>query len=424
MCDRMETFFLFMVWYARTCVVYLGSNRCACLHKLPTCNGHRRIMILGILNAGGPSPAPAAPVVRVVDSLPALAAPESAQLRFTLPDALNYRRYVYRRSGCDAFTVKKIATQVRKNGNAATHYYRKLFTLKDGTPLINFLDFSHVDCCKIIRSRACGLQFRMDKRASFYWKALVAVGLTNAQLREFLTSPITSVKFMPSSTSDARREDGLGSLLWPWTWSWIFEREDDTWIALEPDLGGREMNFQVAAPAGHPRRTGVVLTPRIFPVQYGGLEDEVWRRHLLEELSSGRFMPEIDCRPDGWCDNNPIAKAIEGWLLWEFEAARGNPYTQDLLQLQLVRNPIQIPSGASAILQPLDTLSLTQMPALAADSEEGPLQDVLDGQTGTQDFVADGGYTSSWATIDQWVQQSAQRQDSREWSWQGWQDQT
>ena len=388
-----------MVWYARTCVVHLGSNRCACLHKLPTCNGHRRIMMSSILTAGGSSPALAAPVVRGVDSLPALAAPESAQLRFTLADALKYRRYVYRRPDC-LFTVRQIATQVRLNGNAATHYYRKLFTLKDGTPLINFLDFSHVDWCKIIRSRACGLQFRFDKRTFFHWKALVAVGLTDAQLREFLTSPITSVKFMPSSTSDAiyhRPGDAVSNSV---TWSWIFEREDDTWIALEPDLGGREMNFQVAAPAGHPRRTGVLLTPRIAD-QYGGLEDEVWRRHMLEEISSGRFMPEIDCRPDGWCDNNPIAKAIEGWLLWELWAARINPYARDLLQLQLVRDPIQIPSGATAILQPLDTPSLTQMPALAADSEEGPLQDVLDGHgltsTEAAAFVADGGSYSQLA---------------------------
>ena len=277
---------------------------------------------------------------------------------------------------------------------------------------------------------------------------MVSVGLTEAQLLEFLTSPITSVKFVPSSTEDAiyhRPGDAVSNSV---TWSWIFEREDDTWIALEPGLAGRKMDFQVAAPADHPRHTGivrVVLTPRIADL-YGGLEDEVWRRHILEELSSGRFMPEIDCRPDGWCDNNPIAKAIEGWLLWEFEAAIGNPYTQDLLQLQLVRNPIQIPSGATAILQPLDTTpSLTQMPALAADSEEGPLQDVLDGRTSTEDFVEDGGWygrlartirTSphplihpqgeprGWSVGPAGAQHIPPAPGGRGWSWQGSQDHT
>jgi len=94
-------------------------------------------MMSSILTAGGSSPALAAPVVRVVDSLPALAAPESAQLRFTLADALKYRRYVWSVST----QFMEVATKVRKKGNAATHYYRKIFTLKDGTPLINFLDF-------------------------------------------------------------------------------------------------------------------------------------------------------------------------------------------------------------------------------------------------------------------------------------------
>ena len=245
----------------------------------------------------GSSPAPAAPVVGiVVDPLPALAAPsiESAQRRFTLADALKYRIVIYERNECARSDLPR---QVRKVSNAATHYYRKMFTLKDGTALINCLEFSHIDdpCTIICLKRADDrpdYQFRFDKKVYFRWKALVACGLTTAQLIEFLSSPITSVKFVPSSTSEEIYHVPGNAVSNSVTWSWIFEREDGTWIALEPGISGTKMNFQIAALADHPCHTGIVLTPRGaggrdaeasyervweagLAILYGGLEDEV-----------------------------------------------------------------------------------------------------------------------------------------------------
>ena len=283
--------------------------------------------------ASGSSPALAAPVVGIVfDSLPALAAPESAQLRFTLEDAMTCRHTIYIRTNMR----HQKATQLRQKGNAATHYYRKIFTMKDGTPLINSLDFSHVGHCRIIRFRpavrACGTshQFRHDKRVAFSWRALVAVGLTEAQLFEFVSSPITSVKLMPCRFQPpVGNSDRIPTTV---TWSWIFEREDRNWMALEPGLAGTMMDFQVFGEECHPRHGTVVPTPRLYQgeracerswervwerqvaILYGGLEDEVWQRHMVEELSSGCFKPEIEWGPHGGWPK---------WLVWEIEKAMG-----------------------------------------------------------------------------------------------------
>ena len=357
--------------------------------------------------ASGSSPASAAPVVHAaVDSLPALAAPESPRLRYTLADALQYKDKINNRPSSIG-RIHEVRIQVRKKGNAATHYYRKLFTLKDGTPLVKFLDFSHAERCKIMCigledvSRDRYWEFRHDNIAVFKWKALIAVGLTDAQLVAFLHYPITSVKFVPSrimyvmsnpiSPQPRNLVSGHDVMDVPTTvnWSWIFEREDGSWIALEPGLAGKKMMFQIEGRAAHPRYTGIVPTPRPHPahshqdndliaeaswervwerrlaILYGGLEETVWRRHMVEELSSGRFRPIVELHRDGWFHNDPIAATIDAWLTWEFERASGNPYEQHLL-------PIQIPSGATAIVQPLDSAqpSLTQTPALAADIEE------------------------------------------------------
>jgi len=349
--------------------------------------------------ASGSLPALAAPDVHAaVDSLPALAAPESAQIRYTLAQALQYRYKINNRPSSIGHT-RDVQIQVRKKGNAATHYYRKLFTLKDGTPLVKFIDFSHAERCKIIYIGLGDVnrrywEFRHDTRAVFKWKALIAVGLTDAQLMEFLAYPITSVRFAPSRMSNPilprtrHGHEGPDVMDVPATanWSWIFDREDGSWIALEPGLAGKKMMFQIGARADHPRHTGIVPTPRCPPgasrdlfneasvervwerrlaILYGGLEEDVWRRHIVEELSSGRFMPIVEFRHNGWFNDDPLAATIDGWMVWEFELASGNPYAEDL-------PPIQIPSGATAIVQPLDSAqpSLTQTPALAADSEE------------------------------------------------------
>ena len=301
---------------------------------------------------------------------------------------MHYRHEMYSRPDCRE-RIRKVAAQVRKRGNAATHYYRKIFTLKDGTPLINSLDFSDVGHCIIIgfspAVRACGTchRFRHDKRVFFDWRALVAVGMTEAQLFEFVESPITSVKFMPCRfQGQVGNSDRIPTTV---TWSWIFEREDRNWMALEPGLAGKKMDFQVFGEANHPRHGTVVPTPRLYQgnracerswervwerqitILYGGLEDEVWRRHMVEELSSGRFKPEIEWGLYGGPENNPTAKTLERWLVWEIEKAMGNPYAKDL-------PPIERPSGATAIVQPVASArpSLTQMPALAADSEQEP----------------------------------------------------
>ena len=301
---------------------------------------------------------------------------------------MHYRHEMYSRPDCRERS-RKVAAQVRKIGNAATHYYRKIFTLKDGTPLINSLDFSDVGHCIIIgfspAVRACGTchRFRHDKRVFFDWRALVAVGLTDSQLSEFVESPITSVKLMPCRFQDqVGNSDRIPTTV---TWSWIFEREDRNWMALEPGLAGTMMDFQVFGEASHPRHGTVVPTPRLYQgnracerswervwerqitILYGGLEDEVWRRHMVEELSSGRFKPEIEWGLYGGPENNPTAKTLERWLVWEIEKAMGNPYAKDL-------PPIERPSGATPIVQPVASArpSLTQMPALAADSEQEP----------------------------------------------------
>ena len=114
---------------------------------------------------------------------------------------------------------------------------------------------------------------------------------------------------------------------------------------------------------------------------FGGLKDEVWRRHVVDEISSGRFMPEIDCRPPGWCDNNPLAQTHERFLLWQIQARKISLDFERAMDVMYAQYPppIQIPSGAAAFLMPHDTdihasarPSLTQMPALAADSEQEP----------------------------------------------------
>ena len=352
------------------------------------------------------SPALAAPVVHAATSnLLALAAPERPPLRYTLENALQYRHKINLRPSSIG-RVHEVQIQVRKKGNAAAHYYRKLFTLKNGTPLVKFLDFSHVERCKIICIELLNdptfelgnladfrsyWDFGRDKRAVFKWKALIAVGLTDAQLFEFFSYPIISVKFVPSRMS-IQDSHAVGDVVMDTpvlvNWSWIFDREDGSWISLVPGLAGRKMIFQIAASPDHPRHTGIVRTPRrhrgddtdheivasweqawvrSHAILFGGLEEHDWRRHMREELRSGRFGPTAEFRPYGWFRNDPIAHTIENWLLWEFEKANGNPYTQDL-------PPIQMPSGATAIVQPLDSAqpSLTQTPALAADIGENP----------------------------------------------------
>lgn len=305
-----------------------------------------------------PSPSPAL-AAAVVDSSPALAAQEShvphrlgsgtnpaysqPQLCFNLADARKFKADICRRAPW--WTSK----QVRKAANKATKYFRHMFTLKDGTPLVNCLDFSHVEECKICNFVYFGKgqsgEFRHDNIDTFCWKRFVACGLTDEQLLEFLVSPITSVKFKPGSTPEAITQHHGSTARNATQWSWIFERRDGAWFSLEAGNDGKPMKPKLAAIADHSKRHTIVgdaSAPAGRPLNvdclFGGLCDENLRNGLAEEIWG-----MIEFRPHGWCDNNSDAHAMEEWLM----AQNVRLYATN------VRAPLQLP--------------LTQPPALAAD---------------------------------------------------------
>ena len=224
--------------------------------------------------------------------------------------------------------------QARALGNLATKYFRKMFTLKDGTPMINYIDVSRVDSCHIIRFALAGAgqfgEFHFDQSAVFSWKYLVTWGLNEDQLIEFMDVPLTSVKFMPSDTGEAITQRPGNTCSKAVTWSWIFEREDGSWISLEPGLKGLKMKMEVSALADHSRRRKMVGTSNV-DFLYGGLEDEEWKKHLVEELSSGRMTADIELRQQSelWSTTAGISQ-IEAWLHDEFvKAGKLCVYTQD-----------------------------------------------------------------------------------------------
>ena len=265
-----------------------------------------------------PSPAPAAQEMEA-----------PAQLCFTLEDAKKFG---------NEHRHEKTMTDVRKLGNRATKYFRYMFTLPDGTPVVNCLDFSYVqDDCKIANfefSSSFGQhgEFHCDKPDYFSWKALVSLGLDDDQLLHFLASPITSVKFHPSSKAEAIDQSRKGSNASQWTWT--FGHENGTWSSLEPGSKGKRMTPLSGKIADHFRRRKIHSNtappvgertsdaPRSSPpvmskgtdFLFGGLEVDALKQSLAWEIWWGRT-PTIELCPPGWFAENPKAQEAEKWLV-------------------------------------------------------------------------------------------------------------
>ena len=269
-----------------------------------------------------PSPAPAAQEMEA-----------PAQLCFTLEDAKKFG---------NEHRHEKTMTDVRKLGNRATKYFRYMFTLPDGTPVVNCLDFSYVqDDCKIANfeySSSFGQhgEFHCDKPDYFSWKALVSLGLDDDQLLHFLASPITSVKFHPSSKAEAIDQSRKGSNASQWTWT--FGHENGTWSSLEPGSKGKRMTPLSGKIADHSRRKKIHSNtappvgertsdaPRSSPpvmskgtdFLFGGLEVDALKQSLAWEIWWGRT-PTIELCPPGWFAENPKAQEAEKWLVQQSE---------------------------------------------------------------------------------------------------------
>ena len=337
-----------------------------------------------------PSPALAAQEIASSSQMPALAAclemdqsivpfniPAPAQLCFTLEDAKKF---------ANEHRHEKSARDVRKLGNLATKYFRYMFTVPDGTPIVNCLDFSYVqDDCKIASFERTGFGqhglFHCDKPGYFSWKALVSLGLTDDQLLHFLASPITSVEFHPSSKVEAISQYSKVSNALQWTWT--FGHKNGTWSTLDPGSVGKPMKPLSGNIADHSRRKKIHSNtappvgemtsdaPRSSPpvmtkgtdFLFGGLEVEALRHSLEEEILWCRT-PKFELRPSGYFDDNQKAGEAEQWLLRKCANRRqptplgGYSYT--------------VPGGNSdtTLAQPPDT---NIQPALAAQTPQPAL---------------------------------------------------
>ena len=351
-----------------------------------------------------PLPAPAAQ--EMVHPSPALAAQEMdhpspapaaqemeapAQLCFTLEDAKKF---------ANEHRHEKTMTDVRRLGNRATKYFRYMFTLPDGTPVVNCLDFSYVqDDCKIANFERTGFgqrgEFHCDKPDYFSWKALVSLGLDDDQLLHFLASPITSVKFHPSSKAEAICQSTKCSNALQWTWT--FGHENGTWSSLDPGSEGKRMKPLSGKIADHSRRRTIHSNtappvgertsdaPRSSPpvmtkgtdFLFGGLEVDALTQSLAWEIWWGRI-PTIELCPPGWFAENPKAQEAEKWLVRQYENTNqtiplgGYSYTSpggnsDTTLAQPPDTNIQ-PAPAAQTPQPAPA---AQTPASSADPRSG-----------------------------------------------------
>ena len=365
----------------------------------------------------------------VAASLPALAAPESAQLHFTEADARMFKADFYATPasvGADTARLPSMlhATgpkKVRILGNQATKYFRKMFTAKDGTALVNCLDFSYAQECKIASFVYTGTgqegDFHCDKPAYFHWKDLVAVGLQDQQLPELLSSPITSVKFIPTPNKEAITQRPGSVVSKAVVWQWIFEREDGTWFSLEPGSKGLPMKPVIGGFTDHYNRRkfvpnaaapGSVSRAKDCGFLYGGYLDQNLRNDIAHEFRLDRI-PEIKFHPRGWCDDNPVAHTAETWLVGLYELCKAARTPTTLA--------IHVPGGSTHIMQPADSdlhahleHSLTQMPALAADPQPPLTQtpalaaDPQPPLTQTPALMIDGRDLRSWPLNESSVQ--------------------
>jgi hypothetical protein len=241
----------------------------------------------------------------------------TAQLCWTLDDARLFKTQV----------AGQGIQQVRTCGNMFIKYFRKLFTLRDGTPMVNEVDISFVENCKIASFALAGKgqfgTFDFDKSAHFNWKSLLAHGLSPPQLDEVLSSPIISVKLKPSQTLAALNQaHGRVACSKSVEWSINFGREDGTTVTLQPGLAGKAMKpgthaAQSPALADRTRHRKIVGSAQIqadgTTFLYGGMEDDAWKTHLQAEMSSGHMQAIIVPAPlDPSTD--PEILAVEAWF--------------------------------------------------------------------------------------------------------------
>jgi len=326
-----------------------------------------------------PSPAPAAQEMEA-----------PAQLCFTLEDAKKFG---------NEHRHEKTMTDVRKLGNRATKYFRYMFTLPDGTPVVNCLDFSYVqDDCKIANfeySSSFGQhgEFHCDKPDYFSWKALVSLGLDDDQLLHFLASPITSVKFHPSSKAEAIDQSRKGSNASQWTWT--FGHENGTWSSLEPGSKGKRMTPLSGKIADHFRRRKIHSNtappvgertsdaPRSSPpvmskgtdFLFGGLEVDALKQSLAWEIWWGRT-PTIEPCPPGWFAENPKAQEAEKWLVQQSENTSQTIPPQPALAAQTSASSADPRSGdetAASAESPAKVPDTNIQPALAAQTPQPAL---------------------------------------------------
>ena len=264
--------------------------------------------------AAGTTDSPPSALVAGSGALPARVLggePEGkATLHWALADARAFRDTFYS-------SQKKVTGGERKDaikrGNKATKFFRKLFTMQDGRPMVTSVDVSCVDDCAILDFVYVGKgqegEFSFDRSINFQWKALVAIGLDDEVLAELMYSPITSVRFVPLPSAEPINQRPKSRCKNAVVWHWEFLREDGTWAALEPGSDGKKMKILNGELPDHSRRRKICaagpLSANGTTFLYGGLEDERFKKYLEERLWSDIVDFKIDLCPvtspeDSW----------------------------------------------------------------------------------------------------------------------------
>ena len=232
-----------------------------------------------------------------------------AKIHWTLADARTFR---------DTFLITHTTASERKDavkrGNKATKFFRKVFTMQDGRPMVTSVDVSCVDDCAILEFIYFGKgqegEFSFDQTINFQWKALVAIGLDDGALADFMSSPITSVKLCALPKAEPINQRSKGRCQNAVMWHWEFLREDGSWVALDPGSDGKKMQIFKGEFADHSRRrmiwgaSGVKASGTTF--LYGGLEDDRFKKYLEERLWSD--IVDFKIEP---C---PVTSTEDSWL--------------------------------------------------------------------------------------------------------------
>ena len=232
---------------------------------------------------------------------------------------------------CQFKHVVKIK-KIRSSGNLFMKYFRKLFTMIDGTPLIISVDISTVEECQftvfVYDGKGQGGTFDFKKTDSFNWKTFLVFGLKDEELTDILSSPITSVKLKPSKTpatiNTAHNRKACSNAV---EWSFNLGRQDGRTVTVQPKSNGKRMKYDIHAQgdfalAGHPRNRKIAGPPEMqangTTFLYGGMEDSQWRQRLEEDLHRGKMQARIlplslDNAPSFYAD---IDKKIMIALQW------------------------------------------------------------------------------------------------------------